>query len=322
MTTTPASSRASASASSRSASSRSALATLPIRRLTPADVPACLDLAADRGWPREERKWRLLLSAGQGFGIDADARGGHGGLIAAVVATSYAADDPRLAISSIGMMLVAARHERRGLGLRLLTHALAECGTPAAFLTATEAGRPLYERLGFTTVSTLSSLRGALAAPGAPGAAGGVHVRPATAADLPAVLAYDLPVFGADRTGLLTRLPSFADQFLVAQAEPAPGAPITGYAAAWPNPDSTVIGPLLAEDLPTAQALITRLAADAPAGVPLRFDADARHPELERWLRAAGLAGEPATTTLMVRGAPDLPGDLARRLAPYSVALG
>jgi GNAT superfamily N-acetyltransferase len=299
--------------------SRPALATLPVRRLTPADVPACLDLAADRGWMREEHKWRLLLSAGQGFGIDApdtpDAADAPRGLIAAVVATPYAA------ISSIGMMLVAARYERRGLGQRLLTHTLAECGTPAAFLTATETGRPLYERLGFTPVSTLTSLRGTLThTTGAPG----VHIRPATAADLPAVLAYDLPIFGADRTGLLTRLPSFADQFLVAQAAgpTTPGGRLTGYAAAWPNHGSTVVGPLLAEDLPTAQALLARLAAGAPPGVPLRFDADARHPELERWLRAGGLTGQPATTTLMVRGDPDLPGDPARRFAPYSVALG
>jgi GNAT superfamily N-acetyltransferase len=300
--------------------SPAALAALPIRRLAPADLPACLDLAADRGWPREEHKWRLLLSAGQGFGIGApagDERGG--GLIACVVATSYGGT-----LTAFGMMLVAARHERRGLGLRLLRHALAESGTPAAVLTATDAGRPLYERLGFSPVSSLATLRGDFTAPTTPRRA----VRPATAADVPAILAYDAPVFGADRTGLLTRLPSFADQLLVAHATPGgpggpsdPGGPLTGYAAAWPNLGSTVIGPVLADDLPTAQALIARLAADAPAGVPLRFDADARHPELERWLRAGGLDGR-RDNTLMLCGTATLPGDAGRRFAPYSVALG
>jgi GNAT superfamily N-acetyltransferase len=288
------------------------LSSLPVRRLTPADLPACLDLAADRGWTREEHKWRLLLTAGRGFGIDAPAGDGRGGLIAAVVATVYGR------FSAIGMMLVAARHNRRGLGLRLLRETLAACGTPAAFLTATDEGRPLYERLGFAAVGELTTLRGHFTAP-AGSTVVARRVRRATAADLPDVLAYDPPVFGADRTGLLARLPSFADQFLVARA--APDGPLTGFAAAWPNPGSTVIGPVIAEDLPTAQALIARLAADAPADVPLRFDSDARHRELETWLRAGGMSGG-SRTTWMVHGTPALPGDPARRFAPYSVALG
>ncbi|MGP4109698.1 GNAT family N-acetyltransferase [Streptomyces sp. 4N509B] len=314
------------------------LAALPIRRLTPADLAACVDLAADRGWPPEDHKWRLLLTAGQGYGIDAPPGDPHGGLVAAVVVTPYGglprgAAAHGDAISAIGMMLVALRCERRGLGARLLRHALAAVDTPAAFLTATSYGRPLYERLGFVSVGTVTLLRGAFTGPKAPAVpatpgvtdvtdvtGSGSTVRPAVAADLPALLAHDLLAFGADRTGLLTRLPSFADQFLVAEA--TPGGRLTGYAAAWPTSDTTVVGPLVADDLPTAQALLTRLAAAAPAGVPLRVDVDAgTHPAFAAWLRDRGLA-DAGQTALMVRGVPDLPGDATRRYAPYSVALG
>jgi hypothetical protein len=40
-----------------------------VRRLTLDDLPACLDLAADREWPREEHKWRLLFAVGEVLGI-------------------------------------------------------------------------------------------------------------------------------------------------------------------------------------------------------------------------------------------------------------
>ncbi|RKN43190.1 GNAT family N-acetyltransferase [Streptomyces hoynatensis] len=288
------------------------LGALPVRRLGPEDLTACLDLADDRGWGREEHKWRLLLSAGQGYGVAAPPGDPHGGLIATVVATPYGAD-----YRCLSMVLVARRHGRRGLGRRLMRHVLAECGTAAAFLTATELGRPLYEELGFKPVGALTTLRGAFTGAQPPGALpAGAVVRPATAADLPDILAYDLPIFGADRTGLLARLPSFAAQLLVARA--ADGS-LTGFAASWPNPTSTVVGPLLAEDEPTARQLLAALARQAPP--PLRFDADDRHPGLAAWLRANGL-GDSSRCTLMVLGAPDIPGDVSRRFAPYSVALG
>ncbi|WP_230423349.1 GNAT family N-acetyltransferase [Streptomyces radicis] len=280
----------------------------PIRRLTVHDLPACLDLAVDRGWPREAHKWRLLLTAGQGYGVDAPP-GEGGGLIASVVVTPYA-DTHR----AIGMMVVAERRERQGIGRALMRHALAECGTAAVFLSATDNGRPLYEQLGFKAVGAFTTLTGRFT--GGPEDAGpAVTVRPATAGDLPAVLSYDRPVFGADRTELLARLPSFADRFLVAER----AGRLIGYGASWPNVTTTVIGPLLADDEATARALLARLGAAAP--LPIRFDADDRHPDLADWLRKRGLADR-GRCALMVTGSPDLPGDITRRFAPYSVAMG
>ncbi|WP_344329085.1 GNAT family N-acetyltransferase [Streptomyces macrosporus] len=290
----------------------------PVRRLTLADLPACLDLAADRGWSREEHKWRLLLTAGQGYGIDAPADDVRGGLIGAFVLTTYGPPDgvpggrPCVCVS---MVLVARRHARRGLGLRLMRHALREAGDATVFLFATDLGRPLYERLGFTPLTPVDTYTGrfACACPG--GHTADVPVRDATAADLPAVRALDTAVFGADRTHLLARLPSFADRLAVA----ASGTETTGFAAAWPNGDTTVIGPVVAEDETTARALIAHLASRTEG--PIRFDTHAHHRDLAVWLRAHGLAGG-FLSTLMVHGAPDVPCDTRRVFAPCSVALG
>ncbi len=117
-----------------------AVARLPIDRLSVADADECVALAADRGWPPEPVKWRLLFD----FGTILGARDPTGGLAGCVVLTSYG---PSLA--AIGMMLVAARHEGQGLGRALLGRALSLAGSAVTMLFATESGLPLYERMGF-----------------------------------------------------------------------------------------------------------------------------------------------------------------------------
>ncbi|MEV7240790.1 GNAT family N-acetyltransferase [Streptomyces sp. NPDC093248] len=283
------------------------LAALPIRRLTLHDLAACADLSEDRGWPREEHKWGLLLTAGQGYGIDDP----DGGLVTACVVTEYGSWE-RSALGAIGMVLVAGRHARQGVGRRLMRHVISLMDTTPLTLYATPFGRPLYEELGFKVMGRSEMLRGYFT-PG--GLESGVATRPAVAADLPSILRLDEEAFGTDRTPLLTRLPSFADQLRVAEEN----GRIIGYTAAWPNMDTHVVGPLIARDTETAKALITSLAARTNR--PLRTDIDVRHEELLAWARARGLASV-AVNAVMTYGITELPGDWRRRFAPLTVAAG
>ncbi|TGB11789.1 GNAT family N-acetyltransferase [Streptomyces sp. MZ04] len=284
------------------------LSALPIRRLTLRDVTACADLSQDRGWPREDHKWGLLLSAGTGHGID-DPDGD--GLIAACVVTEYGPQESP-GLGAIGMVLVAERHARKGIGRRLMRHVIEEAGTTPLTLHATPNGRPLYEQLGFKTTGRAEMVRGRFTADGP---LPDVATRPATAEDLPAILRLDHEVFGLDRTHMITRLPAFVDQLRVAEAD----GEITGYAGAWPNMETHVIGPLIARDTDTAKALIGSLAAGSDR--PLRTDIDVRHEELLAWVKERGL--EPiAFNAVMTSGIPELPGDWSRRFAPLTVAAG
>ncbi|WP_093696891.1 GNAT family N-acetyltransferase [Streptomyces sp. 2231.1] len=283
------------------------LASLPIRRLTLRDMTSCADLSEDRGWPREEHKWGFLLTAGKGFGIDDP----EGGLVAACVVTEYGPwDQPEL--GAIGMVLVAERHARKGIGRRLMRHVVSAMGTTPLTLHATPYGRPLYEELGFKSTGRAEMLSGRFT-PG--GAEPGVSTRAATAEDLPAILRLDEEVFGADRTPLIARLPAFADQLRVAEEN----GRVIGYAGAWPNMDTHVVGPLIARDTETAKALIASLAALTDR--PLRTDIDVRHEELLAWAKARGLASV-AFNAVMTYGITDLPGDWTRRFAPLTVAAG
>ncbi|MEU8711095.1 GNAT family N-acetyltransferase [Streptomyces sp. NPDC048663] len=283
------------------------VATLPIRRLTPRDLTACADLSEDRGWPREEHKWRLLLSAGTGHGIDDPA----GGLVAACVVTEYGSGE-RPDLGAIGMVLVAARHARQGVGRRLMRHVVSAMGTIPLTLYATPYGRPLYEELGFKTTGRSEMLTGFFT-PGGPQSR--VATRKANAEDLSAILRLDEEVFGSDRTPLIARLPTFSDQLRVA----VDGGEIVGFAAAWPNMDTHVVGPLIARDTETAKSLVTSLAAHTDR--PLRTDIDVRHEDLLAWAKDRGLASV-AMNSVMTYGITEVPGDWTRRFAPLTVAAG
>jgi GNAT superfamily N-acetyltransferase len=276
----------------------------PVRGLGPADLRRCIALALDRGWSAEKAKWSLLLAACEGFGVDApDGRG----LAGAVVLTRWGSG-----LASVGMMLVAARYGRRGLGQALLEHLLRAAGEDTTVtLFATDMGRPLYEKLGFAPVRRNVCFTGRFR--GSPVSTDGV--RPATGADLPAILALDRAAFGADRGRILTRLPGFADQIAVLAG--ADG--ITGYAAAWRNEvTSTVIGPLVAPDGAAAGRLVAALAAHTRT--PVRLDLDPDRAELPGWAHAHGL--EPvARTVVMARGALVARGTPERLFTPISVAL-
>jgi GNAT superfamily N-acetyltransferase len=277
--------------------------TAPIRSLTLEDLPSCIRLAESRDWGPEQHKWRLLFEIGEVYGVDAP----EGGLAGTVVSTRYGTQ-----VAAIGMMLVAEGHERRGLGGRLMRHALERAGTAGAWLTATPFGRPLYERLGFRAIGEMSAYLGAFA-PAAGGPPPPVSRR-ATEADLPSIRALDLAVFGAPRPELLDRLMTFSSHLRVVEGPSG----ITGFGGAWLNGDTTVLGPVTADDSETALMLISDLAASADG--PLRLDVDHRRPELIAWAEANGLS-RGFTTTIMVQGA-DLPGDRDRLFTPVMVALG
>ena len=282
----------------------------PIRRLEPGDLKRCVALSIDRGWSPERSKWSLLLEASEAFGVDApDGRG----LAGAVVLTRWGPD-----LASVGMMLVAARYGRRGLGRALMEHVISEAGEATVTLFATDMGRPLYEKLGFQPVRRNVSFVGQFQLTQSDNSkktrSGGL-ARPASEADLTSILAVDEAAFGADRSRVLTRLPGFAEQLAVLETEQG----IAGYAAAWRNlPSSAIIGPVVAPDPAAAKHLIEDLAAKVSGTI--RLDLDPDRPELPAWAHKHGLEPVSGTTVMALgdfpaRGTPD------RLFTPISVAL-
>jgi GNAT superfamily N-acetyltransferase len=305
----------------------------PVRRLRPDDLRHCVRLSVDRGWLPEKAKWSLLLEVSEVFGIDAPdggdrdggdgTDGGDGALAGAVVLTRYGAD-----LASVGMMLVAARYGRMGLGRALMEHLLAEAGDATVTLFATDLGKPLYDKLGFRTIRRSAAFTGPFRAdpfraePAVTAAAvttgmadnSKMRTRPAVAADMASIIDIDKAAFGADRSRLLRRLPAFAGQLLVLET----GRGVAGFAAAWQNHTSTVIGPVVAPDGAAARRLIGDLAAGIRGQV--RLDLDPDRLELPAWAVRHGL--QPAgLNAVMAYGDRPPPGDPARLFTPISIAL-
>ncbi|KUL40505.1 GNAT family N-acetyltransferase [Actinoplanes awajinensis] len=277
--------------------------TAEIRNLTLDDLPACLALAQDREWLAEEHKWRLLFDVGTVYGV----RDEEGGLVGTTVLTRFGGG-----LAAISMVLVASRCGGRGLGRRLMEHALVAAGEATVILWATEYGRPLYEKLGFVVDGLTHTYAGRFSVPDSGGPAGS---RPAVPADLAALIALDAEVAGADRSALVRRLPGFTEQLRVVER----GGVISGYGGAWRNLDEVVVGPVVAGSLDDARTLIGDLAGAVSGGV--RLDLDDRHPSLLGWAADRGLGLRKSTVT-MVRGGRELPGERGRWFAPVMQALG
>ncbi|GAA3539903.1 GNAT family N-acetyltransferase [Amycolatopsis ultiminotia] len=270
------------------------IADLPVRPLGPADLSACLDLGADRGWPRERRKWSILLDVGRGFGVDAP----DGGLAAVAILTRTGP------AATVSMVVVAQRYGRQGLGARVMAHALDAAGDAVVSLHSTEVGRPLYESIGFVLDGGCSDHRGRFEGDGGP------LSRPIGPADVRRVSELDTEAQGFARPELLDRLLFEAEHVHVTDH---------GYALGTVHDEVTVIGPVVAADEEQARALIRGVALAADGD--LRLGVDDRFPELSAWCRSRGLAVHRPAPRLVLGGKP-LPGKAEMRFSPYNQALG
>ncbi|MFI6318203.1 GNAT family N-acetyltransferase [Nonomuraea sp. NPDC050556] len=270
---------------------------MTIRRLGPDELPACQKLEQDRDWGTDAAKWQLMFDAGEVYGVDAP---DGDGLAACVVLSVYGEE-----LAAVGMMLVATRYGRQGLGTLLMRHALDRAGSRVVELTATRFGRPVYERLGFTVTGGLTVMTGPLPGSTAPG------VRRATRDDHAAILAMDAAATGADRSILLTALLARAESVVLAD---------DGFAIAWNPGESRVIGPVVAPNEVVARDLI--LAAADGADRDVRLDVLDAHAGLRPWLNDLGVSGGDNVLATMVHGAATHPGDRTAYAAPLLISMG
>ncbi len=183
----------------------------------------------------------------------------------------------------IGTVWVDPAWRRRGVGLAL-TQATIEAGEAAGcrtfHLVATEAGRPLYERLGFEVQTWYRMLEAA----GLDGAVADPRVRPFAPADLPAIASLDRAVTGEDRAHLHRR---FADPETARVIERDDGS-LGGFVVRAPWGGGATIAP----DLADAEALLhaRRLASGPGKRVRAGLLAD-NEAGLERLLRTGWVEG-------------------------------
>lgn len=251
---------------------------LSLRPLAVADIPLGLALSSAAGWNQTAADWQTLLALSRAGSLSAYWDGQAAGTVTTV---SYGQS-----LHWIGMVLVRENFRRKGIGTALLRGALEAVKDEGAVgLDATPAGKALYDTLEFSEVYRLGRwLREPFQAalPGEIGSA----IEPMLAADLPAVCAYDQEVFGADRAPLLRALRAGAAG--LAWLARRQGRTI-GYCLGRFGRLYAHIGPVVADDTPTAQALLL-CALDAAGEWRTIVDTTFHRPEWNEWLRALGFA--------------------------------
>jgi GNAT superfamily N-acetyltransferase len=268
-------------------------------RLDASAIPGAMALSAEAGWNQAPEDWRIFLDHGAVHGIHDAAR---------LVATG--AILPYGGFGYVGMVLVTAEARGRGLGTRLLRHAIDALATlgQVPMLDATPAGERIYRPLGFRPVFSLMRWRGE---------GGGVAsidgLRPAVASDLPAMAAADAATFGAARPAILAGL---------LRRAPGPALMLDGgegFVLARPGRQAMQVGPLVAPDEASAGRLLAGILGRLRG--PVLLDLAARWQGLAQHLQDAGFRPErPFLRMALGRG--EAFGDPARLFVAAGPELG
>jgi GNAT superfamily N-acetyltransferase len=260
-------------------------------------LAGAMELSRAANWNQNESDWRMMLRLGRGFGLSA----ADGSLVASIVVLPYGD-----VFAWMSMVLVSPQHRRLGYASRMLRRAIAYLQSQGltAVLDATPAGHEVYVQEGLRDCWGFQrySLPEARPVSGRRDVSG-LQLRRLVETDWPQILALDLPAFGASREALLralaARLPEAA---LVAER----GGSICGYLLGRDGREARQLGPLVAADLPAAQALLAHALERVPA--PLYLDVVDRHADLRSWALMQGFSVQ-RPFTRMVHGAERAPGD-------------
>lgn len=268
--------------------------------LSTADVPQAVELSASARWNQNAEDWRMMLALGEGFGIHAVDEQGKQRLAASVVLLPYGGR-----FAWVSMVLVWPAFQRRGLASTLLRYALSQLASRgmAAVLDATPAGYEVYVHEGFKpTWGFARYRRDRLARALVPEAAPATSaLREAHWSDIESI---DTAAFGASRLPLLRAL---AGRWPAAARVVEQCGRVRALMLGRAGREAHQIGPLLADDLPAARALISQATGAVPGAVYLDL-LDERRAELLPWLQQQGFMFQ-RPFTRMVWGADTAPGD-------------
>jgi GNAT superfamily N-acetyltransferase len=213
------------------------------RPLGLADLEDCRALSDEACWNQTDDDWRLIFDQAHTRGVELEGR-----VIASAAVMPYGAR-----IGWICMVLVAMKAHRQGYATQLMHWATAHARTNGLVpgLDATPDGREVYRQLGYCNIYGVTRMRAVVPVCAVP--VGMPGLAPMMAQDLAAVVAHDVPCFGADRRAVLVDLHRRTPQ--AAHIVRNVAGELRGFVLARNGARAAQIGPLVAKDPATAVAL-------------------------------------------------------------------
>lgn len=221
-------------------------------------------------WPYRLEDWEFAFNLGRGFVVESG-----GELVATALWWPYGPGH-----ASAGMIIVADKAQRQGIGARLMDALLADAAGRTMILNSTVEGKALYTRLGFKPYDRVHQHQAVLAT--APALDRSAPTRAVRADDLPALIALDEAAAGMNRGAMVKEIIGIADTLVIER-----DGRITGYGCVRRWGRGYVVGPVIARDPDDARVLIALLAA-RHVGDFVRIDVPLSS-GLTDWLETIGL---------------------------------
>lgn len=269
------------------------------------DTQGLIHLSASIGWDYDEHDIQTIMSAGTVWGH----RNDQGEIISSAAILPY-----RSGLSTIGMVIVDSRYRGLGLGKAVVQACMNAVGhNDTIMLIATEEGKPLYEGLGYHTVTYVNKLvctncNSSILI----GNRSQCRVLPMQEEHFNLVRELDQAAIGADREIFLAARMKQAKQSVIVQDSEGN---LLGYGLAVKGPKYVVLGPVIALQQEAAAAVIHFL-AESNQGKLLRIDVPEEQPGFIRLLEQAGFT-RGTHPPVMIQNAEQLP---ARNNTLYGIA--
>lgn len=275
-----------------------------IRVMQASDLPACYLLSQQLAWPHRQEDWALALKLGQGFVIKIRQK-----TIGSALYWQWGEH-----WASIGLVIVDATYRKQGFGKLLLTQIVDAVGPRSIRLSATQAGEPLYSKLGFTTIGWLTQLQIASLPLLERDFAIQEHaIFTAELSHLSSLRQVEYQSCGLDRPRLLQEL---LMKGRVRCARTASGQMI-GFAACHRFGRGYVIGPVYAESLSVAKKLITDQFYHLGEQM---VRVDCVNLELGKWLATMGLIAVDSSILMQLQRKKELIPTTVSKLQQFTLA--
>jgi GNAT superfamily N-acetyltransferase len=269
-----------------------------------------MELKSHAGWNQLEADWKMLLDAG-GDNFVASLDGHDAGTVISIPYQDH--------FTWIGMVLVDPAAKRKGIGKTLLNKSIEIARTRGAIrLDATAEGYELYTQLGFRTeFELLRMVRRAKGSGGRQRHDPNQPAWPIGADHLGSMFAMDMPVFGADRSGILRclhrRNPAYALHL-------AKKGSILAYCLGRSGSQYEQIGPIVAEGVTHAAGLLETLLHQVETK-DLMIDAFTDKPGWIPYLEEKGFTRQ-RPLIRMCLGHPSHPGIMEKQFAIAGPEIG
>lgn len=221
----------------------SELENIIFRPMVEVDIPGAMQLVLAENWNQTKEDWQMLLDLNPDLCLVATF---NDTIIGTVTAMNY-----KDQVAWIGMMLVSKNFRGMGISKYLLNTIIEKLnGCKSIKLDATNAGIPVYRKLGFLEELEIDRMV-------APTFNGNIDnketdtVRPITQGDMEELSKLDLKIFGSNRMELINSLTKRNKAWCNVRDER-----IVGYVLGRPGHKFFQIGPLMAETTDDAIHLI------------------------------------------------------------------